>query len=402
MVLVRLYSLDISNTSLTDTGFVGGWIVQHLLMRGENPDAIRIIDMVPSTRASVLGKIDYVKADVTDTTTVETAFKKPWPGSTASLPLTVFHCVAYISSRDRNRDMVGIYVKVNIKGTENVLKAAQEAGATCFIYTSSGSVALRPPSFFPYPWQRWPKDIYQFLPNAEPLPYDTSLEECAACYSWSKMKAEELVLKANSPNFSTGAIRPSHAIYGHGIASSSNLAWDYLRRGGVPTWVPNVPSNFANAQNVSIGHLAYEDALLTQAHPGGKGYCVTDPNPPFRYGDFYRFLATAAHPSTPLNFPHVPHVVMLLLSYVVEQYILLRHRRLHWLPAVPEDLTYVQPGLFQVATLHIIYTDTLAQEEINYKAPIKSSEGLALAVIEWNDNVDKRQEFDRSKSEAEQ
>jgi hypothetical protein len=80
-------------TRLIFIGLVGGWIVQHLLMRGESPEAIRIIDICPVTRPSIAGKTDYVETDVSNTIAVEIAFKKPWPKSVAALPLTVFHCV---------------------------------------------------------------------------------------------------------------------------------------------------------------------------------------------------------------------------------------------------------------------------------------------------------------------
>lgn len=362
--------------------------MQHLLMRGENPDAIRIVDMNPPTRKDTIDKVDYVKADVSDVNTVKSAFQKTWPKSTTALPLTVFHCVAYINVRDRHPDMLAPYLKVIVQGTENVLETARQSGATCFITTSSASVALRPPSYFPYPWQRWPKDIYQLVPNADVSSYSSPLEEFAGCYAWTKMKAEDIVLKANSPAFLTGTIRPGHAIYGHGANNPSSFTYDYLRRGGSPSWIAYLSANFVNAQNVSIGHLAYEDAVLKKGHPGGKGYCVTDPDPPIVYREVYKLMEVLAHPSTPLTFKYISFVILLLMSYPIEQYLLLRHRRLSWLPALPEEMTYLQPALFNCCTLHIVYTDTAAQEEVNYRAPIHSLEGFALAVLDWNDEVE--------------
>lgn len=358
-------------------------------MRGQDPDTVRILDLASPTKEEMAGAVEYVKTDITDLESVQSAFRIDWPKSAASKPLTVFHCAAYIMSQDRHRTMLPKYMSINVRGTENVLTASREAGASIIIATSSGSVSIRRPSFFPFPWQRWPKDIFQVLPNAEPLPYDTPNEDCIACYTYSKMKAEEMVLKANHSGVLTGIIRPGHAIYGIAETSSS-VTYDYMRRGGSPSWIPNVVANFVNAANVSIAHLAYEDALLNKTHTGGKGYAVTDPNPPIRYGDLYRFLETLAHPLTPINFPYIPHMPMLLMSYVVEQYVLLQRNTLRWLPQLPADLLYVQPAVWNVCTLHTVYDDSAARREIGYKAPLSTIEGLSLFMLDWNATVEKK------------
>jgi len=373
------------------SGLVGGWIVAHLLMRGEDPAAIRILDLSPPKRKEVAeNNIAFIQTNVSLFDVVSRAFNAPWPDHVQSLPLTVFHCVAYINPSERTADFVATYEAVNIKGTENVLKAAQAADASCFIATSSASVSVKPPTYFPWPWQRWPKNIWQFIPNAEPTTLDGLLETYGSCYAWSKAQAEKRVREANDPKagFLTGVIRPGHAIYGHGVEQSSSVTFDYLRRGGTPSWIRNVVTNFVNCQNVSIGHLAYEDALIKKTNPGGRGYCVTDPNPPIMYGLLYRALETLAHPLTPIAFPYIPHMVMLLPSYVIEAYRLLQHRYLPVLPNLHADLAYVQPATFNMCTLHLVYTDTAAQEEIGYRAPLTTIEGLALAVLDWNQKVE--------------
>lgn len=357
-------------------------------MRGESRDAIRIIDANPPKRVDIVDSADYARADITNGSSVDTAFGKTWPQSVAHSPLTVFHCAAYVDVRDRHPSMTAKYLKVNVLGTQNVLQSARRNRATCFIATSSASIGLQIPSYFTFPWKRWPKNIFQLVPNAEVPSYDASPDECPNCYIWSKRKGEKMVLDANDPSFLTGTIRPGHAIYGHGIESPSSLTYDYLKRGGAPTWIANVTSNFANAQNVSIGHLAYENALLSKGHVGGKGYCVTDPNPPVTYGHLYKMLESLAHPSTPVRFPRVPHILMLLASYLVEQYELLRHSRLQWLPRPHEDLTFLQPAMFNLCTVHTAFTDVQAQDEIGYTAPVTTIEGLAQALLDWNTRIE--------------
>lgn len=50
----------------------------------------------------------------------------------------------------------------------------------------------------------------------------------------------------------------------------------------------------------------------------------------------------------------------------------------------------IQPAMFNMCTLHVIYTDTAAQEEIGYRAPIKTLEGFVLAVLDWNKKIEEK------------
>ncbi|KAK5164250.1 uncharacterized protein LTR77_009944 [Saxophila tyrrhenica] len=351
-------------------------------MRGEDPAAIRILDLSKPTRESVAESgVAYIKTDVSDKNAVAQAFATSWPDSVQALPLTVFHTVAYINPSERKAAFLSPYIKVNIEGTRNMLDATKKAGADCFVATSSASVGLRPPSYFPWPWQAYPKDIYQYLPNADPKALDLPLEGYGACYAWTKAQAEQLVRGANTARFRTGVIRPGHGAFF--IKHRSN------RRGGSPTWLSNVISHFVNAQNVSIGHLAFEHALLQKdSRVGGNAYCVLDPNPPIIYGSLYKMLSNMAHPSTPINFPEIPQITVLLMAYVIEQYQLLRRKILPAVPALSADLTFLQPAVFNLSSPHIVYTDDRAQKEIGYKAPITTSEGLALAVLDWNEKAE--------------
>ena len=373
----------------TSTGLVGGWIVNHLLERGEDPSAIRIIDITPSKRIEHLkNNISCFLADVSDPKSVESAFSKPWPSSVSQLPLTVFHTVAYISPSDRHPDFLPNYLAVNVNGTRNVLSAAKSSGASVFIATSSGSIGLKPIRYFPLPWERYPPGTIQILGNATP-DFSAPLSQFNSCYAWSKAQAEALVHVANSPSFRTGAIRPGHAIYGTGVENPNSLTWDYLRKGGSPSWLSECITHFVDAQNVSIAHLAYEDALLSGRHQGGKGYLVTDDNPPIKYGNLYSVLGQLAHPTTPAKFPWAPHIVMLLMAYPLEWYRLLNVRYMPWLPTLKGNLAFLQPATWAMCTQHIVFSHKEAQEEIGYKPAIGSLEGMVSAVLDWNEKIEK-------------
>lgn len=371
-------------------GLSGGWIVQHLLMRGEDPKAIRIVDLVPNARPSVVAAgVAFHKTDISDPKSVAAAFDAPWPSSVKSLPLTVFHTVAMINPADRKPRFLGPLIKVNVDGTRNILNQAKKSGASCFVATSSGSVGAGVPDYFPLPWKQG-KDVYQFRDNADPpVSLDAPPEAFPICYTWTKAQAEKIVREATSDECPTGIIRPTNGVYGTGVEQSSSLTWEYLHRGGGPTWLYEVVGPFVCSQNVSIGHLALEKALLDKK-PGvaGSAYAVTDPNPPIHYGDLYLALSSLAHPSTPVKFPKVPFIPIYLISLLVEQYSILRHAYLPSLPPLTGDLKYMQPGVFKVCTTHMVFPDTRAQKEIGYRAAYSTMDGIVDCVLDWNRKVE--------------
>ena len=207
-------------------------MIEHLIMRGEDPAAIRIADLLaPRRELALKHKIQYIQADVTDRSAVEKIFSEPWPAQSANLPLTVLHTVAFIQPGYRTRDFLDKYMKVNVEGTRNVLTAARSAGCDIFIVTSSASVGIKPSNFFYPPWQKYPQHHLQVLYNADHLPLDKP-ENFAGNYAYTKALAERLVTDADSKKggFRTGAIRPGHAIYGHGDENRNSVIYEYLQR----------------------------------------------------------------------------------------------------------------------------------------------------------------------------
>ena len=206
-------------------------------MRGQDPAAVRIADLqVPRRELATQRKVQYIKADVADRSSVDKVFNASWPAEYANLPLTVFDTVAYIHAGYRKPEFLGKFMKVNVEGIRNVLEAAKAAGCDIFITTSSASVSIKPSSFFTPPWQKHPKRYVQFTDNADPPPLD-NLENFAGAYAYSKALGERIVTDADDKKggFRTGTLRPGHSIYGHGDENPMSVVYDYLRRGGLPT-----------------------------------------------------------------------------------------------------------------------------------------------------------------------
>lgn len=219
-----------------NVGLVGGYMVLHLLQRGQSPESIRIIDFVPPKRADMLqgqvAKVDFIQADITSEEATRAAFDKPWPRSVAKLPLTVLHPAAVINFIDRARTLLHKVNAVNLTGTANVLSASKRAGADIFLATSSASIAIRPVSYWIWPWQRNPKNFFQLYGEEDAYAPLRDHFDYFGNYAVSKAHAEKLVMAANSESFKTGCIRPANGIYG---TRHDHTVGTYLSRGHVPT-----------------------------------------------------------------------------------------------------------------------------------------------------------------------
>lgn len=201
------------------SGLVGGFIVLHLLARGQPPSSIRIIDFRPPYREDMVQgpakHVNFVQADITNIGSIKAAFAQPWPKDVASLPLTVFHTAAAIRPGERAKIFLNRCAIVNVNGTANVIAAASAAGADVLVATSSASISIRPVNFWIPPWRSVPKGFVQIYRDPEK---DVNLRphgEYFSNYAWTKARAEDLVMKADDKELRTGCIRPACAVYGN-------------------------------------------------------------------------------------------------------------------------------------------------------------------------------------------
>lgn len=218
------------------SGLIGGFIVAHLVARGQPPESIRIIDLRKPERTDLThgkaAKVQYVQADITSVASVTAAFKHPWATEVASLPLTVFHLAAAIRPGDRSKISLPRSSGINVTGTDNVLSVARNVGADVFVATSSASVAIRPVKFWLPPWKRTPKGFVQIFPDPEQDNNIRDHGEYFGNYGFTKAMGESLVLNAHGKSFKTGCIRPGCVVYGN----HQDLAFGpYLARGRVET-----------------------------------------------------------------------------------------------------------------------------------------------------------------------
>lgn len=355
------------------SGTVGSWIVQHLLWRGEDPQAIRILDLVAPTRPEAKS-VQFIKTNVTDPKSVDAGYNAPWSEEVAKQPLTVFHCAAKIYVADASLRFLDRYTPVNIDGVKYSMEAARKTGCDCFIATSSSSVSVTSVNW----WHlAGPTNYIQLRPNSEPL-LKVDSDEFSNCYQYTKVVMEDIVSKANEEGFRTGLIRPGHAIYGHGTPNDNSTTWRNLRLQGGITWLRSFVLNFVHGINVSIGHLALEDGLLTNGKTiGGKGYCITER--PELYRNYYSVLETVGG----CTFRDVPPLLMISLAQVIEAWEWVRQYLP--LPAVEGDLHQLQPGVMKMCMLHTLFDHKAATRDLGYQPAFDTLEGMCMTCKDWND-----------------
>ncbi|KAL4731789.1 hypothetical protein ACLX1H_000780 [Fusarium chlamydosporum] len=343
------------------TSLVGGYIVLQLLARGTPPKSVRIVDIRGTERddmrSGLATQVDFVRADITSGVSAGKAFTKPWDHSIAHLPITVFHTVAVIVPSARSEYLYKFPEVVNVQGTRNVLAASRAVGADVFSATSSASIGIQPH------------------------------EEYFGNYAASKAAAERLVYGENDASFRTGCIRPGNGVYDN---PTDNPVGSLLSQRFHPTWVPHIVQSFVHGANVAVAHLYHEPVLAKGECPqAGRPFVITDPGPPIMFGDLYTDVRVLSVHR--FRIVTVPPIIMLLLSVLVEWYILLSYRfpsLKKLLPEVKGDIKKLQPGLFSTCT-HLVAFDNEARKSVRdgglgYKGFVTTLEGVVMEIWGWN------------------
>ena len=232
-------------------GFLGGYIVDALLARG---DRVRSFGRGAYPMLESAG-VEVVRGDIRDSAALAAACE----GIEC-----VFHAAA-LPGIGLNRDA---YEAVNRTGTELLLSNAWRCGVQRFVFTSSPSVVFA--------------GVDQCGVD-ESAPYDFGwMDENRAFYSHTKAAAEQAVLAANCDEFRTCALRP-HLIWGprdtHLIPRLLSRARSgRLRRVGDGTNLVDV----TYVENAATAHLQAADSLERagpSSAPAGKAYFISQGKP---------------------------------------------------------------------------------------------------------------------------
>ena len=390
---------------------MGGWIINHLLIRGEDPKNIRILDIRAPTRTDLTqgpAKLaEFIRTDVTNEGSAIAGFTKPWPpAASRNSEITVFCTAGSIRYYEKHPALIPLSAKVNVTGIENVIKGSLACGARILVSTSTGSVSVRNTRFLLAPWESEPKFCTQVLrddTDDSTRPHHTFFSN----YAYTKTIGEARVLAADSSSgaggktLRTGAIRPGNGVYGVGGDQSVEM---YLRDPNTrATWVLNNVQPFISVENCSLAHLCYEQRLVELEHGGrnpdigGKPFIVTDAGLPITYGDCYRTVEVMSEGS--IKFQILSPSWMLLLAHVIQAYYLTTHFLSQSpntllrivgasLPKLPALLASLQPSLWNVTNIHLFVDDSNARARpeaggLGYEPLWTSLEGMCQVMLDY-------------------
>ncbi|KAF2436443.1 C-3 sterol dehydrogenase/C-4 decarboxylase family protein [Tothia fuscella] len=258
-------------------GFLGHHIVELVLLRHPQ-STVSILDLRDSPKRNQQ-RTTFYACDITDEEAVNTAFQKAKPD-------VVIH-TASPTAQAATAVLKELMYKVNITGTQVLLKAAQECGVRAFVYTSSASVIMGEQSEIVNADERWPVMTGEKQPDY---------------YAHTKGVAETSVLAANrnTSTFLTCALRPA-GIFGEGDVQAIPGLITASRKGQSKFQVgPNdnlfdwsYVGNIAHAHLLAaVGLLATSKLSLTPLDTeriDGETFFITNDSPIY-FWDFARLV----------------------------------------------------------------------------------------------------------------
>lgn len=219
------------------TGVVGHTIARRLVEAGRPVRAL--VRDLRRAAACLPGEIELAQGDVTEPETI----RKAMDGCA-----TVYHASGLPEQWFKDP---GIFHRVNVQGTVNLLEAALEQKVSKFIYTST-------------------IDVFEMQPGVKFDESRIDREPKATHYERSKQEADRLVTQALDRGLPARFLHPS-GVYGPApfITPGTNAFIRDLVRGKVPMLLPG-GFPLVYTEDVAEGHVLAEGA------PVGSRYILSD------------------------------------------------------------------------------------------------------------------------------
>ncbi|KAF2730414.1 C-3 sterol dehydrogenase/C-4 decarboxylase-like protein [Polyplosphaeria fusca] len=236
------------------TGFLGSEVVKKLVELRRY--SVTVIDInPPSLGTQAFSTVRYVRANILSPTELAEVFAE-------SQPAVVVHTAGIVPDGQARYSKSGkaAVFQVNVEGTRNVIQAAKECGARGLVFTSSVTVVV----------DEMGKD---FVNADEEWPTGRA----TLVYGQSKALAEDLVLAANTSDFSTCALRAAP------IFGPSDVI--------IPTLHALIPTSsfilgegtnlvdFVYLSNIADAHVLAVQNLLNSGTTAGQAIFITNGEP---------------------------------------------------------------------------------------------------------------------------
>ncbi|KAF8677338.1 Male sterility protein [Rhizoctonia solani] len=351
-------------------GNVGQCLVRTLLGRGET--LVRIIDVAPPKISGDpnaphhISHAEFIKADVTDYKSIQEAISRPF-GDTGRTAEVIFHTVAVIRNYERLPYLKHLSHRVNVEGTKNVLKAAQELGTVkSFVYTSSIAILVPPAWYMRLGYENG------LAPRKGVVFGDTNPEDVTCAnnyYLHTKREADIFVRAADGvKGVRTGVLRPGMSITGpHDI-------WYFTNPGPNLVWGGEYFQNIVNPWDLSRAHVQLADALLNNPkESAGQAFAITGQTRAHSFDEIRRMIQF--YSQRDLGFKRAPALALYAVSHFLEAFFLIRYFSLKLLSkvtrlettyvpkwAVDTKMTFLQPMMWDLSFADVIVDDSRARK----------------------------------------
>ena len=318
------------------SGFVGSNFIQTLLANGNQ---VKSFDIVPSQLQHP--NLENIQGNICDVYSVQEACKGVE---------TVFHTAAIIDLKGGKavtREYRDRSYAINVEGTKNLLRAAQDQSVSRFIYTASNSVVIGG------------KPIQN---GDENLSYTERFNDL---YTETKVIAEQFVLAANGEkDLYTCSIRPS-GIWGPGDQTMFMLMFEQVLAGLLKARVGSGKALLDNSYVHNLIHGQILAALNLSKHgvAGGQAYFIND-GEPINMFDFSKPVIEAVGEKMPKLW--VPSSVVKLAMTIWQE--------LHFKFNLPEP-PMPPLGIERVALDNYFSIDK-ARRELGYEPLYNTQQGL--------------------------
>jgi len=310
-------------------GFLGGAIVHRLVARG---DAVRSFSRGDYPELTRLG-VRQFNGDLADAEAVANAV--------AGCDI-VFHVAAKAGYWGPYRD----YYRANVLGTRNVIAACRRHGITRLVYTSSPSVV------------HTGGDL-EGVNESAPVP-----RHFEAAYPSTKARAEREVLRANSAELATVALRP-HLVWGPG---DNHLVPRLVERARSRKlrFIGRRPKrvDVTYIDNAVDAHLLAAARLAPGSPVSGRAYFISDGQPV----DVETFINQLLHAA---GLPPLQIWLNERTAYALAWALEFAHAA--FMPAIEPRLTRFV--VRQFSTSHW-YDITAARRDLGYEPTVTTAEGL--------------------------
>ncbi|KAG8733285.1 hypothetical protein FRC11_007400, partial [Ceratobasidium sp. 423] len=296
-------------------------------------------------------------------------------GDTGRTAEVIFHTVAVIRNYERLPYLKHLSHRVNVEGTKNVLRAAQELGTVkSFVFTSSIAILVPPSWYMRLGYENG------LAPRNGVVYGDTDPEDVICAnnyYLHTKREADILVRTADGvKGMRTGVLRPGMSITGpHDIW----ISFYFTNPGPNVVWGGEYLQNMVNPWDLSRAHVQLADALLT--HPedtAGQAFAITGQKKAHSFDEIRRMIQF--YSQRDLGFRQAPALALYFISHVMEIFFLGRYFSLRLLSkftglkatyvpkwAVDTKVAFLQPMMWDLSFADVIVDDTRARKVLGYR-----------------------------------